>query len=426
MIQALEEAVRVRTHGEVVAILMFDVDGLRDVNDSLGHSAGDRLVAEVATRLRATAPAAALVGRVGGDEFVVTIRASGAEAAHQLATRLRSQLQDPLTIGTLTLDVDAVVGIALYPDHGSDPAMLLQRADVATHAAKLAASGVQTFDPALESRSVRRLGLAGDLRRALDNGDLEVYFQPKVSLRDRRLVGVECLARWDHPTHGAVTPEDFVAVAEHTGQLGRLTEVVLREGLKRARQWVDAGRPLSVAVNLSPRTLHDADFPRKVDQLLQEHGVAPDRLTLEITEDGVVDGIDRHLPTLRHLYDLGVRLAVDDFGTGYSSLSYLRRLPVHEVKVDRSFVQGMATDAGDLAIVRAVVDISRHFGLAVVAEGVESELTLELLDEIGCDIGQGFLFSRPLPYERLEAWLGAQTDAEPTPSGEVRRLRAVG
>lgn len=426
MIQALEEAVRVRTHGEVVAILMFDVDGLRDVNDSLGHSAGDRLVAEVATRLRATAPAAALVGRVGGDEFVVTIRASGAEAAHQLATRLRSQLQDPLTIGTLTLDVDAVVGIALYPDHGSDPAMLLQRADVATHAAKLAASGVQTFDPALESRSVRRLGLAGDLRRALDNGDLEVYFQPKVSLRDRRLVGVECLARWDHPTHGAVTPEDFVAVAEHTGQLGRLTEVVLREGLKRARQWVDAGRPLSVAVNLSPRTLHDADFPRKVDQLLQEHGVAPDRLTLEITEDGVVDGIDRHLPTLRHLYDLGVRLAVDDFGTGYSSLSYLRRLPVHEVKVDRSFVQGMATDAGDLAIVRAVVDISRHFGLAVVAEGVESELTLELLDEIGCDIGQGFLFSRPLPYERLEAWLGAQTDAEPTPGGEVRRLRAVG
>jgi EAL domain-containing protein (putative c-di-GMP-specific phosphodiesterase class I) len=154
--------------------------------------------------------------------------------------------------------------------------------------------------------------------------------------------------------------------------------------------------------------------------------VAPDRLTLEITEDGVVEGIDRHLPTLQRLHDLGVRLAVDDFGTGYSSLSYLRRLPVHEVKVDRSFVQGMATDPGDLAIVRAVVDISRHFGLAVVAEGVESELTLDLLDEIGCDIGQGFLFSRPLPYERLEAWLGVQTESEPTPGGEVRRLRAVG
>jgi diguanylate cyclase (GGDEF)-like protein len=426
MVQALDDAVRVRTHGEVVAILMFDVDGLRDVNDSLGHAAGDRLVAEVATRLRAIAPPAALVGRVGGDEFVVTLRAAGADAAIALATSLRLQLQDPMTIGTLTLDVDAAVGIALHPDHGSDPAMLLQRADVATHAAKSVANGVQLFDPALESRSVRRLGLAGDLRRALDNGDLEVFFQPKVGLRDRRLVGVECLARWEHATHGTVSPEDFVAVAEHTGQMGRLTEFVLREGLRRAKQWVEAGRPLSVAVNLSPRTLHDPEFADRVDAMLRQYGVAPDRLTLEITEDGVVEGIDRHLPTLQRLYDLGIRLAVDDFGTGYSSLSYLRRLPVHEVKVDRSFVQGMATDPGDLAIVRAVVDISRHFGLAVVAEGVESELTLELLDEIGCDIGQGFLFSRPLPYERLEAWLGVQTESEPTPGGEVRRLRAVG
>ncbi len=426
LVQALDEAVRARTHGEVVAVMMFDVDGLRDVNDSLGQAAGDRLVAEVASRLRATAPAAALVGRVGGDEFVVTLRTASPETALALAQKLRKQLQDPMTIGTLTLDVDAAVGIALHPEHGSEPAMLLQRADVATHAAKSVANGVQLFDPALESRSVRRLGLAGDLRRALDNGDLEIYFQPKVSLRDRQLVGVECLARWEHPTHGSVAPEDFVAVAEHTGQLGRLTEAVLREGLRRAKQWVDAGRPLSVAVNLSPRTLHDHEFASTVDNLLQHYGVAPDRLTLEITEDGVVDGIDRNLPTLRHLHDLGVRLSVDDFGTGYSSLSYLRRLPVHEVKVDRSFVQGMATDPGDLAIVRAVVDISRHFGLNVVAEGVESELTLELLDEIGCDIGQGFLFSRPLPYERLEAWLGAQTDAEPTPAGEVRRLRAVG
>ncbi|MBV1849830.1 putative bifunctional diguanylate cyclase/phosphodiesterase [Catellatospora tritici] len=424
--QALEEAVRVRAPGEVVALLMFDVDGLRDVNDSLGHAAGDQLLAEVATRIRTLAPPAALVGRTGGDEFVVTLRLPNADAAVDLAAELRVQLQDPMTFGSLTLDVDTAVGISLHPEHGSDPATLLQRADVATHAAKGLAGGVQLFDPGLESRSMRRLGLAGDLRRALDNDELEVFFQPKVSLRDRRLVGVECLARWEHPTHGAVAPEDFVAVAEHTGQLSRLTDVVLREGLRRARQWVDAGRPLSVAVNLSPRTLVDPSFPQRVDDLLQEFGVSPDRLTLEITEDGVVDGVDRLLPTLRRLYDLGVHLSVDDFGTGYSSLSYLRRLPVHEVKVDRSFVQGMATDPGDLAIVRAVVDISRHFGLNVVAEGVESELTLELLEEIGCDIGQGFLFSRPLPYERLEAWLGAQTDAEPTPLGEVRRLRAVG
>jgi diguanylate cyclase (GGDEF)-like protein len=423
---ALEESVKVRAPGEVVAVLLFDIDSLRDVNDSLGYAAGDRLLVEVASRLRACAPSAALVGRSGGDEFVVTMRVANAEAAQALGATMRKQLQRPLNFGTLTLDVDTAVGVVVHPDHGTESATLLQRADLATHAAKASASGVQLFSLGMESRSVRRLGLAGDLRRALDNGDLEIYFQPKVDLRDRHLVGVECLARWEHPTHGSVAPEDFVAVAEHTGQLGRLTEVVLSAGLARARQWIDAGRPLGVAVNLSPRTLVDPDFPDRVDELLREHGVSPDRLTLEITEDGFVGEEDRPLPTLRRLYDMGVRLSVDDFGTGYSSLSYLRRLPAHEVKIDRTFVQGMATDQGDLAIVRAVVDISRHFGLAVVAEGVESELTLDLLADIGCDIGQGFLFSRPLPYERLEAWLGARTDAEPTPTGELRRLRVVG
>jgi EAL domain-containing protein (putative c-di-GMP-specific phosphodiesterase class I) len=236
-----------------------------------------------------------------------------------------------------------------------------------------------------------------------------------------------------------VSPVDFIAVAEHTGLIAGLTEAVLREGLRRCRDWADAGRPLGVAVNLSPRTLLDLDFPTRVGELLDEYGVAPDRLTFEVAEAGVLGGdhaglrgarrsepvTDRPMPTLRRLHDIGVRLAVDDFGTGYSSLAYLRRLPVDEVKVDRTFVQGMATDPGDLAIVRAVVDLSRHFGLTVVAEGVESELTLELLEEMGCDIGQGFFFSRPLPYERLEAWFGAQTEAEPESGGEVRRLRAV-
>jgi EAL domain-containing protein (putative c-di-GMP-specific phosphodiesterase class I) len=330
-----------------------------------------------------------------------------------------------MVLGTLTVDIDTTVGVAVHPEHGADSATLLQRADVATHAAKATGTTMQLFNVGLESRSVRRLGLADDLRRALDAGELEVYFQPKVALRDRRVVGVECLARWDHPVHGWVSPEDFVAVAEHTGQVGRLTETVLREGLRRARDWSDAGRPLSVAVNLSARTLVDPTFPAVVAQLLDEYVLAPERLTLELKEDGMVGDASRPLPNLRRLRDLGVRLSVDDFGAGYSSLAYLRRLPVHEVKVDRVFVQGMTTDPGELAIVRAVADLSRNFGLDVVAEGVESELTLGLLDEIGCDYGQGFLFSRPLPYERLEAWLHAQTEVEPTPAGEVRWLRAV-
>ncbi|MFF5200222.1 putative bifunctional diguanylate cyclase/phosphodiesterase [Micromonospora parva] len=422
---ALDESVKIRAPGEVVALLLFDVDGLRQVNESLGHAAGDKVLTEVANRLRASAPSSALVGRAGGDEFLVTLRLESAEAALELAAQLRDQIRDEMVFDALTLDVNTAVGVAVHPDHGSDAATLLLRVDLAATAANSVPGSVQLFNPALESRSLRRLGLAGDLRRALDQGELEVYFQPKVTLRDRRLVGVECLARWEHPAHGTVAPEDFVAVAEHTGQLSRLTEVVLREGLRRSRDWALADQPLPIAVNLSARTLIDQHFPDRVQELLTEYKVPAQRLTLEITESGVLDGTDRPIPTLQRLRDLGVRLSVDDFGTGDSSLAHLRRLPVHEVKVDRSFVQGMATDPGDLAIVNAVVTLSQQFGLAVVAEGVESELTLELLQDIGCEIGQGFLFSRPLPYERLAAWFGAQVEPETISNGELPRLRVV-
>jgi diguanylate cyclase (GGDEF)-like protein len=419
------EAVKIRAPGEVVALLLFDVDRLRQVNESLGHAAGDKVLVEVAERLRASAPSSALVGRAGGDEFLVTLRLESTEAALELAGQLREQIRDEMVFDALTLDVDTAVGVAVHPDHGSDALSLLQRVDLATTAAKSVPGSVQLYSPALESRSLRRLGLAGDLRRALDDGELEVYFQPKVTLRDRRLVGVECLARWEHPAHGTVAPDDFVAVAEHAGQLGRLTEFVLRESLRRSRDWQQGGQPLAVSVNLAARTLTDQHFPALVGELLDEYGVPAERLTLEITEAGVLDGTERPIPTLRRLRDLGARLSVDDFGTGNSSLAQLRRLPVHEVKVDSSFVQGMATDPGDLAIVNAVVTLSQQFGLTVVAEGVESELTLELLQDIGCEIGQGFLFSRPLPYERLEAWFAAQVDPEPVPAGELPRLRVV-
>ncbi|GAA2186150.1 putative bifunctional diguanylate cyclase/phosphodiesterase [Micromonospora lupini] len=422
---ALDESVKIGAPDEVVALLLFDVDGLRQVNESLGHAAGDKVLVEVANRLRASAPSSALIGRVGGDEFLVTLRLENADAALELAGQLRDQIRDEMVFDALTLDVNTAVGVAVHPDHGSDAATLLLRVDLAANAAKSVPGSVQLFNPALESRSLRRLGLAGDLRRALDQDELEVYFQPKVTLRDRRLVGVECLARWEHPTHGTVAPEDFVAVAAHTGQLSRLTEVVLREGLRRSRDWAQADQPLPIAVNLAARTLTDQHFPDRVQELLTEYGVPAQRLTLEITESGVLDGTDRPIPTLRRLRDLGVRLSVDDFGTGDSSLAHLRRLPVHEVKVDRSFVQGMATDPGDLAIVNAVVTLSQQFGLAVVAEGVESELTLELLQDIGCEIGQGFLFSRPLPYERLAAWFGAQVDPETISGAELPRLRVV-
>ena len=411
LLAALDEAVKVRATDEVVAVLVLDIDGLRDVNDSLGHDAGDTLVGEVAARLRRVAPAAALVGRAGSDEFAVTLRLPNTEEALRLAEELRDAVHEPMEVGSISLNVDVAVGVSVHPDHGSDAEQLLQRADLATQSAKQLATPVQVFNPNLESKSTHRLGLAADLRRAIEAGEIEVYFQPKLALPDRRIVGVECLARWEHPAHGEVSPTDFVAVAEHTGQLCRLTDVVLRDALRRCRGWLDAGHPLSVAVNLSPRTLIDPTFPQRLSGLLDEYGVPPHLLTLEIKEDTMVGEPDRPLPTLNRISESGVRLAVDDFGTGYSSLSYLRRLPVHEVKIDRTFVQGMATDAGDLAIVRAVVGLARYFGLVVVAEGVESELTVSLLEELGCDVGQGFLFSRPLPFERFEAWLSVQSES---------------
>ena len=440
LVALLEEAVKVRAPGEVVAVLLFDIDGLRDVNASLGHDAGDRMIREVAARLRRFAPAAALVGRVGSDEFVVTLRLPSTAEATRLATDLRQALREPLEVGSITLDVDVAVGVAVHPDHGTEAEVLLRRADLAAQAAKQFVTPVHMFNASMQARSSHRLNLAADMRRALEAGEVQVYFQPKVTLSDRRVVGVECLARWEHATHGSVAPTDFVALAEYTGQLGRLTELVLREGLRRAQGWLRDGRPLPVAVNLSTRTLVDPAFPTRLAEMLDEYAVPATLLTLEITEDGMAGAPDRAGPALRRLSEMGVRLAVDDFGTGYSSLSYLRRLPVNEVKIDRSFVQGMATDEGDHAIVRAIVDLAHQFGLVAVAEGVETELTVSLLETLGCDAGQGFLFSRPLPYERLEAWLAVQTGpivpvespdgqqhltARPGDDGEVRRLRAV-
>ncbi len=425
LLHALEAAVEVQpAPGEVVAVLQFDVDALRDVNETLGHGAGDRLLAEVGRRLQTRAPDGALVARAGGDEFAVLVRVQGAEDAQAVAVALQHALAEPFALENLTLDVGAAVGIAVYPDHATDAESLLQRVDVATYAAKNNPRSIQVYRMAMESRSTHRLGLVSELRRAIDDGSLTVHYQPRVGLADRELVGVECLVRWEHPEHGLVSPDDFIPVAEHTGLVGALTSKVLRTALAQCKQWHDAGRPLGVSVNLSPRSLLDADFPDELEQLLRDVGLPPQHLTLEITESGMVAETDRPLPTLRRLFALGVRLAVDDFGTGYSSLAYLRRLPVHEVKIDKSFVLGMATDSGDLGIVRAIVDLSRHLGMTVVAEGVESEMTLTLLEEMGCDVAQGFLFSRPLPYERLEAWMNARTEF--TAGEGIRRLRVVG
>ncbi|WP_158299813.1 putative bifunctional diguanylate cyclase/phosphodiesterase [Glycomyces paridis] len=409
-LEALQEALSITVPGEVVAVLMFDVDALHEINDALGHEAGDTALAEFARRLKAHAPAASFIGRIDSDEFILQTRLASTDAAVETARRLRTELQGPFEVGGVAVSLSAAVGVVTHPDFAADADELLKRADGATRQAKHAADGVQLYHSGLESESLRRIGLAADLRRALDRRKLEVHFQPKVRL-DRDLgepgavIGAEALVRWPHPTFGLVAPEEFIPIAASTGQLGQLTEIVLDEALRRSAEWARADGPLPMAVNLSPRTLADAGFPDAVAALLERHGVPPERLTFEITEDDVVSAEPRLTPALDRLHAMGVRLSVDDFGTGYSSLAYLRRLPVQEIKIDLRFVQGMATDADDRAIVEAVLGLARHFAIEVVAEGIEAHRTVEELRELECEAGQGYYFSRPLPPDRFAAWL---------------------
>ena len=425
---ALDEAIAVRpAPNEVVAVVLLDLDSFKDVNDTLGHVAGDQLLAEVGHRLRDVAPQGALVARMGGDEYALLLRLPSASAAQREGLALLAALTEPIDVEGMSIDARASVGIALFPDHAVDGGTLLQRAEVAMYEAKGAVRQVQTYQPAMDSRSTRRLSLVSELRRAIEEQHLTVYYQPKVSLADQELVGVEALVRWHHPERGVIDPDDFIPIAEHTGLIGVLTSYVLESALRQCRAWLDEDRYLHVAVNVSTRSLVDSDFADDVDRLLHLTGVPASMLTLEITESSVMSDIDRALPTLHRLRDRGVRLSVDDFGTGHSSLTYLRRLPVDEVKIDKTFVLNMATDSGDLAIVRAIVDLGRHLGLTVVAEGVESEIAYTLLRDIGCDMVQGFLLSRPVPYERLETWIRARTVLAPaTAGGGVRRLRVAG
>ncbi|MEU5871485.1 EAL domain-containing protein [Glycomyces sp. NPDC047369] len=412
-LEALQEALSITVPGEVVAVFMFDVDSLHEINDALGHEAGDTALREFARRLKAHSPAASFIGRIDSDEFILQTRLASTDAAVETARRLREEVQGPFEVGGVAVSLSAAVGVVTHPDFAADADELLKRADGATRQAKSSADGVQLYHAGLESESLRRIGLAADLRRALDRGRLEVHFQPKVRLdrdpgADGAVVGAEALVRWAHPTYGAVAPEEFIPIAASTGQLGRLTDTVLDEALRRSAEWAGEDGPLPMSVNLSPRTLADNEFPDRVAALLERHGVPGQRLTFEITEDDVVSGEPRLTPALERLHEMGVRLSVDDFGAGYSSLAYLRRLPVQEIKIDLRFVQGMATDDDDHAIVEAVLGLARHFAIDVVAEGIETHQTVEQLRGLHCEAGQGYYFSRPLPPDRFAAWLDGQ------------------
>ncbi|WP_245753206.1 putative bifunctional diguanylate cyclase/phosphodiesterase [Geodermatophilus ruber] len=401
-------------------LILAALDNYTEVTDTLGHAASDELLLVTAGLLREHAPPQALVARMEGEQFAVLLPGLSLTASERAARRLREATSTRARVAGLDLEVTLSIGVAAAPVHGADAGTLMQRADVALLAGS-GAGGVASYHPVLDQQSLRRLQLGTELEQAMAEGQISVVFQPIIDARTSDIVSVETLVRWAHPRYGAIAPDDFIHLAEQIGRIGLLTDHVLDLALARCRRWLDQDIALSVAVNLSARCLTEPDLVDRVRRALRRHGVPGELLTLELTEGSVVDDSVRSSTVLADLHALGLRLSMDDFGTGYSSLSQLRQLPIDEVKIDKSFVLGMSTSQGESFIARSIIELAHNLGLRVVAEGVEDELTRNLLAEMGCDKLQGFLVSRPLPDERLESWLLARTGVRSAAPGAPHR-----
>ena len=413
---ALDEADQLQTKS---ALVLIDLDRFRSVNDTLGHLAGDRLLLQIADRLRLALPRGAEAARLGGDEFAVLLpQTHSATSAQRAARSLVAALGSPLDLDGLTLVLEASAGVAVFPDHALEAEGLLRRADVAMYEAKRDRSGVEVYDSHRDGNTPDRLGLLGDLRRALDAGEVELHYQPKVRFNGE-VAGLEALVRWEHPERGRVPPDEFIAIAESSGLMPRLTEYVLETALLQVANWRAAGLEVPVAVNVSPRDVHTPGFAGSVAARLARHGVPASALQLEITEHVLLEEPHQAAATLAGLTGHGVKMSLDDFGTGYSSLVHLRRLPVSELKIDRSFVARLAIDTQDAEIVRCTIDLAHSLGLLVVAEGVEDDETWERLRDLDCDAVQGWLVSAALPPAEATAWLSARDGARHAPTPGV-------
>jgi diguanylate cyclase (GGDEF)-like protein len=406
-------------HGTATGLLLIDLDRFKEINDTLGHSYGDQLLTQVGPRLAGALRAVDTVARLGGDEFAVLLpQVSGLDAAIEVANKLQAALERSFEVEGVDLDVEASIGVVVSGEHGSDSSTLLQRADIAMYAAKQRTLGIASYDPDADSHTIERLALLGHLRRALNNDELFLHYQPKISLKTGEVCGAEALLRWRHPERGLIPPDGFIPLAENTGLIGPLTAHVLDLALAQARRWVDQDAPLQIAVNLSGRNLLDEDFDQVVDELLTRHGVASGLLKLEITESAVITDPVGAADLLQRLAVQGIDISIDDFGAGYTSIGQLRNLPISELKVDRSFVTGMEHDPSNSLIVRSVIELGHNLGMSSVAEGVESLATLDRLAEYECDVAQGFYISQPLPADGFERW---RADWRGLPDLETRR-----
>jgi len=406
LIDRLEQALRTgQRQSRPLALLIADLDRFKEVNDTLGHFNGDLVLKQVAEHLQKVVRSSDTVARLGGDEFAILLPTAELADAIKICRKLLGQLEETIELEGHSFEIGASIGIAMYPEHGADVTTLMQRADVAMYAAKRNHTGYMVYDPAQNLHSLKTLSMISELRIALEEGQLLLCYQPVIDLRNDTISGVEALVRWQHPRLGLLQPDDFIPLAEQTGLIRPLTTWVLETAAEQAQQWSHQGLELRIAVNLSAHNLHDLHFPEKFLDIIDQDKVQVPRLRLEITETAIMSGSSHALEILNRLSARGVRISIDDFGTGYSSLNYLKRLPVDEIKIDRSFVTHMTVDESDTVIVRSTIDLAHNMGLKVVAEGVEDESTYQLLQRLHCDLVQGFHISHPLPATELVGWL---------------------
>lgn len=407
--ERLQQAIlNARRSGDTVSILMMDIDRFKFINDSLGHVVGDHVLRETGKRLQKTLRDSDTIARLGGDEFAILLTTSGAEQVLNVVHKVVRELEQPVSYQEQPVDVRVSIGIASFPEHGEQSGQLLRNADIAMYVAKRNKTGFATYDANYDTHQEQHLSMLGELRRAVERNELRVFYQPKLNLSTGRIDAVEALLRWDHPTRGFVSPGEFIPFAEHTGYIKILTRWVLAAALRQCGQWLAQGIRLRVSVNISARDLMSRDLPELVTHCMQANQVPADLVCLEITESGFMEDPAHAQQVLLKLHALGIHLSIDDYGTGFSSLSYVVKLPVDEIKIDRSFVMNIASDDSTLIIVRSTVELGHNLGMTVVAEGVEDQEGLEILRRLGCDQAQGYFISKPVAAEQLEKWLATR------------------
>lgn len=398
---SLDKAIQ---HGQPFAVLALDLNRFKEINDSLGHNVGDRVLKVVARRLDGSTKERDMAARLGADEFMLLLNSVDTAQAIAVARRLRERLQQAVELDDLNLNVEASIGIAVFPDQGDDAETLMRRADIAMYDAKQNGHQIAVYQAGWDERHLRRLSLARDLKEALLTDGLHLLFQPKAGLRDRERIGAEALVRWQHPTLGPLGPDEFIAIAEDAGHINRLTRWVLRKSVEQLAAWHREHLMLQLSVNISAIDLLDEELPSYISALLTNAEVEPQALCLEITESSVMQDEQQGHAMLNRLKGIGLRLAVDDFGTGYSSLSQLKRMPVDELKIDKTFVLNLDHSDDDAVIVHSTIDLGHNMGLEVVAEGVETREAVMLLESFGCDLIQGYLIGRPMTAPELAIW----------------------